>query len=68
MTKGRAFEASDSAALIEVCEQIDRLERQEIPSLHYRRYEEGYAWFGAAAIVLWMMIILLDHTVWRKIP
>ena len=68
MTKGRYFQASDTAALLDVCEHIDRLERQEIPSLHYRRYEEGYVWCGVAAIVLWMMIIVLDHTVWRKIP
>src|SRR5262249_19673047 len=52
MTKGHYFQANDTKALLEVCGQIDRLERREIESFQYRRYAEAHAWFGLAAFVL----------------
>ena len=68
MTGGRYFAAEDTAALLDVCQQIDGLERQEIPSLHYRRYYEGFVWFGLAALVLCVSVTVLDNTIWRKLP
>ncbi len=68
LTKGRHFQASDAEALLEICGQIDRLERQEIQSFQYRRYYEAFAWFALAAFVCWLTVTVLDSTVWRKVP
>ncbi len=68
MTKGRYFQAGDTKALLEVCGQIDRLERREIESFQYRRYAEAYGWFGLAAFVLLLSVQVLELTVWRRIP
>jgi Ca-activated chloride channel family protein len=68
ITKGQYFKTSDTAALLDACSQIDRLERDEIESFQYRRYFEGFAWVGLAALLTWMGIHLLEMTVWRKVP
>jgi Ca-activated chloride channel family protein len=68
ITGGRSFSANDGGELLAVCKEIDRLERQPIPSHVYRRYHELYPWFAGAAIVLWMGVFLLEQTRWRRIP
>jgi Ca-activated chloride channel family protein len=68
MTKGRYFHAADTAALFQVCEQIDAFEKQEILSLKYRRYFEGFMWFALASFVLWLLVHTLESTVWRRSP
>ena len=68
MTKGRYFQAGDTKALLEVCGQIDRLERREIESFQYRRYAEAYAWFGLAAFALLLGVQILELTAWRRMP
>jgi Ca-activated chloride channel family protein len=68
MTKGQYFRASDTKMLLEVCGQIDRLERREIETFLYRRYAEGYPWFGLAGFVLLMAVQLLELTFWRRLP
>jgi hypothetical protein len=54
--------------LLAVCHDIDRLERQEIKSFQYRRYYEGYPWFGLAALVFWVGVQALEMTWWLRIP
>ncbi len=68
MTQGKYFQAGDTTALVEVCEEIDRLERQEILSLQYRRYYEGFAWFALASLGVWILVQILESTVWRRSP
>ncbi len=68
MTKGRYFRASDTKTLLEVCGQIDRLERQPIVTFEYARYGEGYPWFGLAGFVLLMAVQFLELTFWRRLP
>ncbi len=68
MTRGRYFRAGDTKALLDVCGQIDQLERREIESFHYRRYAEFYPWFGLAAFVLLLGVQILELTVWRRMP
>jgi Ca-activated chloride channel family protein len=66
MTKGKYFRAQDTASLIEVCREIDRLERQDIESFQYRYYYEGYLWFGLASLVLFAAVHYLEWTFWRR--
>jgi Ca-activated chloride channel family protein len=68
MTQGQYFQAADTEGLLEVCNKIDRLERQEIESFQYRRYYEAFVWFGLASLLLWMLVFVLEGTVWRTIP
>lgn len=68
ITEGKYFQASDTKTLLEVCQQIDEMEREIIPSFQYRRYYEGFVWFALAALVLWFGITALELTFWRRVP
>jgi Ca-activated chloride channel homolog len=68
ITGGRYFRAHDSQTLLAVCRDIDRLERQPIQSFQYRRYYEGYTWFGLASLVLLVGMQVLDMTLWQRVP
>jgi Ca-activated chloride channel family protein len=68
VTQGRFFAAGDTASLLDVWEQIDQLEREEILSLQYRRYYEGFVWFAVASLGLWLALGILESTVWRRLP
>jgi Ca-activated chloride channel family protein len=68
ITGGKYFPADDTAALLAACQEIDQLERREIQSFQYRRYHEGYPWFGLAALALLATATLLDMTIWRRLP
>src|SRR5262245_59044750 len=68
LTGGRYFPAHDSQSLVSVCGDIDHLERQEIQSFQYRRYQEAYAWFGFAALLLLAGLQFLEMTIWQRVP
>src|SRR5262249_21340063 len=68
ISHGRYFAAHDSANLLTACHEIDNLEKADIQSFQYRRYHEGYPWLGLAAFVLWTGVLVLEMTVWRRIP
>lgn len=68
LTGGRYFRAPDTQGLLAVCQEIDRLERQEIESFQYRRYREGYPWFGLAGLAALAAMLVLELTVWRRLP
>lgn len=68
ISDGKYFQAADSKALLQACGEIDRLERQEIPSFHYRLYYEGFAWFALASLAGWLALHLLESTIWRRVP
>jgi Ca-activated chloride channel family protein len=68
ITQGRYFRAGDSQSLLAVCREIDRLERQEIRSFLYRRYFEGYPWIASGAFFFWMLIFVLERTIWLRLP
>jgi Ca-activated chloride channel family protein len=72
MTSGQYYPAPDGKALVDACvklgAELDRIEREQIETFQYRKYWEGFAWFGGAAFVLWMMVLGLELTVWRRLP
>ena len=68
ITRGYCFLAGDTESLLAVWREIDQLERAEIQSFHYRRYHEGYPWFGLGTLLLWVTIVGLEKTLWRKLP
>jgi Ca-activated chloride channel homolog len=68
ITGGRYFKARDSESLLDVCRKIDQLERQQIQSFQYRRYFEGFPWFGLASLVFLGLCQALEKTFWLKVP
>lgn len=68
ITNGQAFAASDTAGLLAACREIDRLESAPIESFYYRRYHEGYPWFGLASLLAFALALGLDLTFWRRLP
>jgi Ca-activated chloride channel family protein len=65
---GQYFEAGDTPALLSACQAIDRKEKTPIASFQYRRYHEGYPWFALASFVLFVLALMLERTVWRRLP
>jgi Ca-activated chloride channel family protein len=68
ITGGRYFRARDTETLLTVCREIDRLERKDIQSFIYQRYDEGYPWVGLAAFLCWVAVVVLETTVWLRLP
>jgi Ca-activated chloride channel family protein len=68
VTGGQYFRADNTQSLLDVCHEIDQLERQPIQSFQYRRYHEGFAWFATASFVLFVLVGVMELTLWRKIP
>ena len=68
MTDGSYFRAEDSRGLSQAYESIDRLERERILSYQYLRYEEGFHWFALSALACWLSLVVLESTLWRKLP
>jgi Ca-activated chloride channel family protein len=65
---GRYFAARDSKGLLAAVAAIDRLEWTTIASFQYRRYHEGYPWFGLASFVCFVTALTLERTLWRRLP
>jgi Ca-activated chloride channel family protein len=67
-TGGQYFRADNSEALLQVYQAIDRKEREPIESYQYRRYHEGYPWLATASFVLFALVLILEMTLWRRLP
>jgi Ca-activated chloride channel family protein len=68
ITGGKYFDARDGQGLLKACQEIDRLEPQRIESFYYRRYYEGYPWFAVASLVMLGGLLVLERTIWRRVP
>ena len=67
-TGGRYFHATDADGLASVVEEIDALERSEITEIRYLEYEEHYAGFVAAALILMACSGLPGGTFLLRLP
>jgi Ca-activated chloride channel family protein len=68
ITGGRYFKARDSASLLAVCREIDRMERKGLQSFIYQRYREAYPWVGLMAFGCWWLVVMLETTIWQRWP
>jgi Ca-activated chloride channel family protein len=68
LTGGRSFQAHDIQGLVEVCNQIDQLERTRIESFQYYRYFEVFPWLGLACLVLLLGLRTMESTRWLRVP
>jgi Ca-activated chloride channel family protein len=67
-TGGRFFEAGDAQNLLAVYRAIDELERSEIESIRFMDYKELFKWWALAGFLCLALEIILNCTVFRKIP
>ncbi len=68
ITGARFFRATDFDALRDIYAEIDEMERTEIDIEEYRRFEERFAGFAAAGLVLLLLEKLLSLTRLRRLP
>ena len=68
LTQGRVFEANDGSQLLQVCREVDAMERRTIASNAFRRYRELYPWLAGAGLTLVLLVIVLEQTCWRRLP
>ncbi|WP_235290792.1 vWA domain-containing protein [Portibacter lacus] len=68
MTGGRYFRASDEAALKNIYDQIDQLEKTEIEVNVFKRYSEEFRFFFVIGLMLILLEIILRFTILRTIP
>ncbi len=68
MTGGQYFNAASTDALRNVYQEIDQLERSEIVSMRYYRWEEQFQAFALIALGLIALEVLLGQTIFRRLP
>jgi Ca-activated chloride channel family protein len=68
ITHGRYFSGHDTESLLAACRGIDSLERSDIHSFQYRRYHESYPWLALASFVSLCLALVLEQTLWRRLP
>lgn len=68
ITGGAYFRAEDAAGLAAVYNQIDAMERTEIETLEFSKWDEQYPWFVLPALILLLLELLLLGTRLAKVP
>ena len=68
ITGGLFFRARDTAALSEIYEKINQLEKSEVKVKEYRSYNELFSLFLVPALLLLLLDLLLRRTVLLKVP
>jgi Ca-activated chloride channel family protein len=67
-TEGEYFRASDWRTFENIMKQIDSLEKDDIKTTTWTNYNELYQSFAFWAFILMFMIVLLENTIFRKLP
>ncbi|MBO7159887.1 MAG: VWA domain-containing protein [Paludibacteraceae bacterium] len=68
ITGGAYFRATDNAALQEIYQEIDQLEKSKIQVNEFSKKDELYHWFVMAMLVCLLGEMLLRQTVFKSIP
>lgn len=67
-TSGKYFRADNTDALRKIYDEIDKFERTEAEVKKFQRYKELSTWAMLAGFSLLMLEMILNHTVWRRLP
>lgn len=67
-TGGQYYRADSTDTLVDIYEQIDQLEKSEIEVTEYQNYEEIFHWFLLPGFFILLLEIILNNTVWRRLP
>jgi len=68
ITGGLFFRARDTAALSEIYERINKLEKSEVKVKEYRSFNELFPFFLIPALLLLLLDIFLRRTILLKVP
>ncbi len=60
--------ADKTETLRSVYEEIDQLEKTEVEVKKYQRYRELFPLVALPGLVVLLLEVILNHTVWRKLP
>ena len=67
-TGGKYYRADKTETLRSIYDEIDRLEKTEVQVRKYQRYREMFPFAALPGLVALLLEIILNHTVWRKLP
>ena len=67
-TGGKYYRADKTETLRSIYDEIDRLEKTEAIVKKYQRYREMFPFVALPGLVVLLLEIILNHTVWRKLP
>src|SRR3954468_16515850 len=67
-TGGEYYRGDSSDTLRRVYDEINKLEKTEAEVRKYVRVEELFHWFVVPGMFLFLLEVILSHTVWRKLP
>jgi Ca-activated chloride channel family protein len=67
-TGGKYYRADKTETLRSVYDEIDRLEKTEVEVKKYQRYRELFPLVALPGLVVLLLEVILNHTVWRKLP
>ena len=67
-TGGQYYRADKTEALRSIYNEIDRLEKTEVQVKKYQRYREVFPFVALPGLAALLLEIILNHTVWRKLP
>lgn len=67
-TGGLYFRAEDTVGLQRIYNEINRLERSTIELLVFNEYEELASWVLIPGLLLLLLEMLLQHTIFKRIP
>jgi Ca-activated chloride channel family protein len=67
-TGGKYYRADKTETLRSVYDEIDQLEKTEVEVKKYQRYRELFPLVALPGLVALLLEVILNHTVWRKLP
>jgi len=67
-TGGKYYRADSTGTLEKIYDEIDQLEKTEAEVKKYVRVEELFPWAVVPGLFLLLLEVLLNHTIWRRLP
>lgn len=67
-TGGKYYRADSTDTLVRIYDEIDQLEKTEAEVKKYTRVDELFHWAALPGLVILLLEILLNHTLWRRLP
>lgn len=68
MTGGKYFRATNNSSLKEIYKEIDKLEKTKIEVTEFRRHAEEFLPFALAAAIFFLLEIIMNYTLLRRVP
>ena len=67
-TGAKYYRADNTAALRNIYDEIDQLERTDAAVKKFQQYRELFPWFVLGGLMIFLLEIILGNTVWRRLP